>query len=213
MVASAIHLSVRIHRSNPLQVRITLEVNIEKKLRINKEIRSREVRLIDDDGQQVGIVDTRKALEMAALDGLDLVEISPNSNPPVCKLLDYGKYKYEIEKKAKENKRKQAQTELKEMQFRLSVDIGDYQTKIGHVKRFLLAGDKAKVVIRFRGREMQHKDQGYELLQKIAQDVSNLGIIEQQPKQEGRNMIMIIGPTKQKESGNAKVKDENKELS
>jgi translation initiation factor IF-3 len=212
-MARVIHLSVRIHRSNRMQVRITLEVNIEKKLRINKEIRSREVRLIDDEGQQVGIIDIRKALEMAVLRGLDLVEISPNSNPPVCKLLDYGKYRYEIEKKAKENKRKQAQTELKEMQFRISVDIGDYQTKLGHVKRFLLAGDKAKVVIRFRGREMQHKDKGYELLQKIAAEVANLGAIEQQPKQEGRNMIMILGPTKQKELGNAKAKDENKELS
>ena len=169
--------------------------------------------MIDDEGQQVGIVETRKALEMAALVNLDLVEISPTSNPPVCKLLDYGKYRYEIEKKNKENKRKQAQTELKEMQFRISVDIGDYQTKLGHVKRFLLAGDKAKVVIRFRGREMQHKDKGYELLQKIAAEVANLGAIEQQPKQEGRNMIMILGPTKQKELGNAKAKDENKELS
>lgn len=212
-MAKAVRLSVEIHRSNLMRYALTLEVNIEKRLRINKEIRAREVRLIDDEGQQVGVVDIRKALEMAVLAGTDLVEISPTSNPPVCKLLDYGKYRYELEKKAKENKRKQAQTELKEMQFRLRVDIGDYQTKLGHVKRFLLAGDKAKVVIRFRGREMQHKDQGFELLQKIASEVANLGTIEQQPKLEGRNMVMILSPTKQKEISNAKTKDENKELS
>lgn len=172
---------------------------IEKKLRINKEIRARDVRMIDDEGRQIGIVDIRKALEMAALKGLDLVEISPNSDPPVCKLLDYGKYRYELDKKVKENRRKQAQTDIKEMQFSLTVDDNDYQTKIGHVRRFLLNGHRAKVVIRFRGREMMHKDQGRALLEKIANDVSSLGVVDQQPKMDGRNMIMMIAPSKQKQ--------------
>ncbi|MCE5175938.1 MAG: translation initiation factor IF-3 [Caldisericales bacterium] len=168
-------------------------------MRTNKEIRAREVRMIDDEGKQVGIVDIRKALEMAVLKGLDLVEISPNSDPPVCKLLDYGKYKYELEKKVKENRRKQSSVEIKEMQFSLSVDENDYQTKVGHVRRFLLNGHRTKVVIRFRGREMMHKDQGRALLDRIANEVASLGTIEQMPKMDGRHMHMMIAPIKQKE--------------
>ncbi|HPF49162.1 MAG TPA: translation initiation factor IF-3 [Caldisericia bacterium] len=169
------------------------------RLRINKEIRSREIRLIDENGGQVGVVDIFDALERAALAGLDLVEISPNSNPPVCKILDYGKYRYELEKKAKENKRKQAHTEIKEMQFRLSVDIGDYKTKTGHLRRFLLNGHKAKVVIRFRGREMIHKEQGLEMLERIAEDLASLGYVEHKPRMDGRRMHMVIAPHKKKE--------------
>lgn len=169
-------------------------------LRVNKEIRVPRVRLIDENGGQVGVVDTYDALEKAAMAGLDLVEISPNGNPPVCKILDYGKYRYEQEKKAKENRRKQVHADLKEMQFRLSVDIGDYKTKLGHVRRFLLNGNKAKVVIRFRGREMIHKRQGYEMLEEIAEEVESLGYVEHQPRMDGRRMHMIIAPHKNKEN-------------
>jgi len=167
-------------------------------LRINKEIRARDVRLIDETGKQVGIVDTRKAIEMAVLAGVDLVEISPNSDPPVCKLLDYGKYRYELEKKAKENSRKQAQTELKGMRFTLKCDEADYQTKVGHIRRFLLNGNRTRVFIKFRGREMSHKDQGRTMLDRIATDVASLGVVENQPKFEGKQMFIMIAPIKQK---------------
>lgn len=173
--------------------------HIEKKLRTNKEIRAREVRLIDDEGKQAGIVDIRKALEIAVLKGLDLVEISPNSDPPVCKILDYGKFRYEMDKKLKENRKKQASIDIKEMQFRLSVDENDFQTKLNHVRRFLLNGHRTKVVIRFRGREMMHKDQGRALLERIANEVASLGMIEQQAKMDGRHMHMMLAPSKAKQ--------------
>lgn len=168
-------------------------------LRVNKEIRVPNVRLVDEDGNQVGVVSVYDAIERATLAGLDLVEISPNSDPPVCKILDYGKYRYELEKKAKENRRKQVHADLKEMQFRLSVDVGDFKTKLGHVKRFLTGGNKAKVVIRFRGREMIHKQRGFDMLQEIADEVEDLGFVEHQPRMDGRRMHMIIAPHKKKE--------------
>ncbi|MEZ4813483.1 MAG: translation initiation factor IF-3 [Caldisericia bacterium] len=169
-------------------------------LRINKEIRVPNVRLIDEVGNQVGVVSVYDAIERATLAGLDLVEISPNSDPPVCKILDYGKYRYELEKKAKENRRKQVHADIKEMQFRLSVDVGDFKTKLGHVRRFLLNGNKAKVGIRFRGREMIHKQRGFDMLQEIADEVESLGFVEHQPRLDGRRMHMIIAPHKKKET-------------
>ena len=168
-------------------------------LRINKEIRVPNVRLIDEKANQIGVVSVYDAIERATLAGLDLVEISPNSDPPVCKILDYGKYRYELEKKAKENRRKQVHADIKEMQFRLSVDIGDFKTKMGHVKRFLLGGNKAKIVIRFRGREMIHRQRGFDMLQEIVEEVENLGYVEHQPRMDGRRMHMVIAPHKKKE--------------
>ncbi len=168
-------------------------------LRINKEIRVPNVRLIDEKANQIGVVSVYDAIERATLAGLDLVEISPNSSPPVCKILDYGKYRYELEKKAKENRRKQVHADIKEMQFRLSVDIGDFKTKMGHVKRFLLGGNKAKIVIRFRGREMIHRQRGFDMLQEIVEEVENLGYVEHQPRMDGRRMHMVIAPHKKKE--------------
>jgi translation initiation factor IF-3 len=168
-------------------------------LRINKEIRVPNVRLIDEKANQIGVVSVYDAIERATLAGLDLVEISPNSSPPVCKILDYGKYRYELEKKAKENRRKQVHADIKEMQFRLSVDIGDFKTKMGHVKRFLLGGNKAKIVIRFRGREMIHRQRGFDMLQEIVEEVENLGYVEHQPRMDGRRMHMVIAPHKNKE--------------
>ena len=135
---------------------------------------------------------------MAVLAGVDLVEISPNSDPPVCKLLDYGKYRYEMEKKAKENVRKQAQTEVKGMRFTLTCDEADYQTKVGHIRRFLLNGNRTRVFIKFRGREMAHRDKGKVMLERIATDVASLGIVEGQPKSEGKQMFIMIAPVKQK---------------
>ena len=163
--------------------------------RINDRIRVSEVRLVGPQGEQVGIVRLEDALRLAQDADLDLVEVAPTARPPVCKIMDYGKFKYEADMKAREARRNQTNTILKEIRFRLKIDPHDYGTKKGHVERFLAAGDKVKVMIMFRGREQSRPEMGVRLLQRLAADVAELGFIESMPKQDGRNMIMVLGPT------------------
>ncbi|MEL7258297.1 MAG: translation initiation factor IF-3 [Pseudomonadota bacterium] len=162
--------------------------------RINDRIRSSEIRLIGADGENVGVVTPERAMEMAEDAGLDLVEISPNAEPPVCKIMDYGKYKYEQQKRESEARKKQKVIEVKEVKFRPNTDTHDYDVKMRNVFRFLENGDKVKVTLRFRGREMAHQDLGRDLLERVAEDIEGVGKIENMPKMEGRQMIMIIGP-------------------
>ncbi|WP_402468154.1 translation initiation factor IF-3 [Isoptericola aurantiacus] len=157
-----------------------------------------EVRLIGPGGEQVGVVATGVALKLAQDADLDLVEVAPDARPPVAKLMDFGKFKYESDMKAREARRKQANTLLKEIRFRLKIDPHDYATKKGHVERFLSAGDKVKVMIMFRGREQSRPEMGVRLLQRLADDVADLGFVESMPKQDGRNMTMVLGPVKKK---------------
>jgi len=156
------------------------------------------VRLVGPAGEQVGIVRIEDALRLAQEADLDLVEVAPDSRPPVVKLMDYGKFKYEAAVKAREARRNQANTEIKEMRFRLKIDEHDYETKKGHVIRFLKGGDKVKVTIMFRGREQSRPEMGRRLLQRLAEDVVDLSIIENAPTQEGRNMSLVLGPLKKK---------------
>jgi translation initiation factor IF-3 len=162
--------------------------------RVNDKIRAPEIRLIGADGDNVGVVSPDRAMDMAEAAGLDLVEISPNANPPVCKIMDYGKYKYEQQKRESEARKKQKVIEVKEVKFRPNTDTHDYDVKMRNVLKFLEKGDKVKVTLRFRGREMAHQDLGRELLNRVAEDVKEVGKVENMPKMEGRQMIMIIGP-------------------
>ena len=152
--------------------------------------------MIDQNGEQAGIVDRSAALGMAEQAGLDLVEISPNADPPVCRVMDYGKFLYEDSKRKAAARKNQKQTQVKEIKFRPGTDIGDYNIKLGKLKQFLENGDKTKVTIRFRGREMAHKDLGMELLKRVQADLEDIGAVEQFPKLEGRQMIMVLGPIK-----------------
>lgn len=163
---------------------------------MNFRIRVPEIRLIGPDGSQMGIFQTRDAVKRAEEFGLDLVEISPMAKPPVCKIMDYGKYKYDIAKREHEAKKHQSVVHLKEVKLRPSTDEHDVQTKLRHIKRFLEDGDKAKVTIQFRGREMAHKELGNKLMEKIKTDIGAAAEIEQPPKFEGRFLTMIIGPSK-----------------
>jgi translation initiation factor IF-3 len=156
------------------------------------------VRLVGPNGEQVGIVRIEDALRLAAESDLDLVEVAPMARPPVCKLMDYGKFKYESAMKAREDRKKQVNTVIKEMKLRPKIDPHDYETKKGHVVRFLNAGDKVKITIMFRGREQSRPELGYRLLQRLAADVADIGSVESAPKQDGRNMIMVLGPTRRK---------------
>lgn len=165
-----------------------------KDLRINNLIRVREVRLIDDEGNQIGVVPTPEAKEMAEERGLDLVEIAPNSVPPVCKILDYGKYKFELEKKNRENKKKQKLMELKEIRMQPKIDKHDLQFKTKHVQEFLDRGAKVKVTIRFRGRELAHTDRGRDVLHRVLDMLERDVIVDRSPAMEGRFMSMIISP-------------------
>ena len=162
--------------------------------RINDEIRSREVQLIDQTGANHGTVEFRAAMEMAEQAGLDLVEIAPNSVPPVCKILDYGKYKYQAQKKAAEARKKQKIVEIKEIKLRPMIDDHDYDVKMRSMKRFFEEGDKVKVTLRFRGREMAHQDIGYKLLQRVRDDVTSIAKVEAEPLSEGRQIVMILAP-------------------
>ena len=166
--------------------------------RINDRIRVAEVRLVGPAGEQVGIVRLEDALRLAQDADLDLVEVAPDARPPVVKIMDYGKYKYEADMKAREARRNQANTVLKEIRFRLKIDPHDYGTKKGHVERFLKAGDKVKVMIQFRGREQSRPEAGIRLLSRLADDIGEFGFVESQPKQDGRNMVMVIAPVKKK---------------
>jgi translation initiation factor IF-3 len=164
--------------------------------RINERIRVPEVRLIGDDGKQVGIIKTPEALKYAQERELDLVEVAPDSRPPVCRVLDYSKYKYEQAQKLKAARKHQQQVNVREIKLRPKIASNDYETKKGHVERFLKHKDKVKVTIMFRGREVTHPERGTALLQKLAEDVGELGVVEQRPLQDGRNMTMLLGPSK-----------------
>jgi translation initiation factor IF-3 len=180
--------------------------HISTELRINDRIRVSEVRLVGPSGETVGIVPTADALRLAQEADLDLVEIAPMARPPVCKLMDYGKFKYENAQKAREARRNQTNVIIKEMKLRPKIDAHDYETKKGHVVRFLNAGDKVKITIMFRGREQHRPELGYRLLQRLAEDVTELGFVESSPKQDGRNMIMVLGPHKKKADAKVDMK-------
>jgi translation initiation factor IF-3 len=165
--------------------------------RINERIRIKEVRLIDEEGEQVGVIATDKALEMARERDLDLVEVAPDARPPVARLLDYSKYKYEQEQKAKAARKHQQQVNVREIKLRPKIADHDYETKKGHVERFLRNKDKVKVTIMFRGREQAHPERGRALLQRLYDDIAEIATIEQDPQQEGRNMHMLVAPSKE----------------
>lgn len=167
------------------------------KTRINDDITAAEIRLIDLEGEQAGIVSLNEALDAAAEAGVDLVEISPNAEPPVCRIMDYGKFVYEKSKQQKEQKKKQKLIQVKEVKFRPGTDEGDYQVKLRNLRRFLEGGDKAKVTIRFRGREMAHQELGIDLLERIKNDLDEVSTCESFPRRaEGRQMIMVLAPNK-----------------
>jgi len=162
--------------------------------RVNEEIRSREVQLIDQTGNNHGPMDVRLAIEKAQEAGLDLVEIAPNSVPPVCKILDYGKYKYQAQKKAAEARKKQKVVEVKEIKLRPMIDDHDYDVKMRAMKRFFEEGDKVKVTLRFRGRELAHQELGYQLLNRVKDDVTKFAKVEQDARFEGRQVVMVLAP-------------------
>ena len=163
-------------------------------ININRNVRAKEVRVIDPEGAQVGVIPTYKAIAIANDHGLDLVEISPNANPPVCKIMDYGRYKYEQTKKKQEAKKKQASFQLKEIKVRPKTGEHDLQVKLGHIRKFLLKKDKVKVTVIFRGREITLSGLGRDILKKIAGETSEIAFVEQFPKIEGRTMAMILAP-------------------
>ncbi len=183
----------------PPQSTITREVGINKARQsnqpnINFKIKAKEVRVIDPDGNQIGIVPTDKALSAAKDFGLDLVEVSPNANPPVCKIMDYGRYKYEQDKKQQEAKKRQSTFQLKEIKVRPKTGDHDLEVKLGHIRRFLEKKDKVKITLIFRGREITLTDLGIEVLERIAEEISDIAVVEQKPKFEGRTMVMILAP-------------------
>lgn len=189
MVCAMGFLILALHLSERLVVTIATQ-----EPRLNDEITVRECRLIGFNGSQLGIYPVVQALRVAQDQSLDLVEIAPNANPPVCRIMDYGKFKYDQAIKAKQARKKQTKIEIKEMKFRPKIDVGDYNTKKKHVLRFLGAGNKVKITIMFRGREMAHPEQGLNILERLADDLQDIAVIEQQPKMEGRNMHMLIAP-------------------
>ncbi|MBW1607099.1 MAG: translation initiation factor IF-3 [Deltaproteobacteria bacterium] len=164
------------------------------RININRNIRAKEVRVIDPDGNQIGVIPTYKAIAVANDFGLDLVEISPNADPPVCKIMDYGRYKYELTKKKQEAKKKQTTFQLKEIKVRPKTGEHDLNTKIGHIKKFINRKDKVKVTVIFRGREITLTQQGRKLLEKIVQETEEIASVEQYPKIEGRTMMMVLAP-------------------
>ncbi len=163
---------------------------------MNSRINAKEVRLIASNGDQVGVVDTSKAIQLATDENLDLVEIVPNQSPPVCRIMDYGKYKFEQSKKAHSAKKKQKQTQVKEIKFRPNTEEADYQVKLKNLIKFLTSGDKAKITMRFRGREIAHQVIGRDFLERIQKDLEEYGIVEQMPSFEGRQMVMVMAPKK-----------------
>ena len=163
-----------------------------KELQINEEIRDREVRVITDDGEQLGVMTSSEALKAAQYRSLDLVKIAPQAQPPVCKIMDYGKYRFDRQKREKEAKKNQKVIEIKEVQLSLNIDTHDLETKVNHALRFLKAGNKVKVSIRFRGREMVHPERGYEIMQSFEEACSEVGTVEKPAKLENRNMLMFL---------------------
>ena len=179
--------------------------------RLNDEITARECRLIGFDGAQLGIYTVAQAQRVADDQNLDLVEIAPNAEPPVCRIMDYGKFKYDQAIKAKQARKNQSKIETKEMKFRPKIDVGDYTTKKKHVLRFLDAGNKVKITIMFRGREMAHPEQGLSILERLADDLKDVAVVENQPKMEGRNMHMLIAPLPAAVAAKKKKENEKKE--
>jgi len=167
-----------------------------KRVRRNEEIEASEVRVIDSAGEQAGVMSLAAALETARKEGLDLVEVAPTANPPVCRVMDFGKYLFELNKKAQTAKRKQKQVHVKEIKFRPGTDEGDYRIKLRKLVHFLEHGDKTKVTLRFRGREMAHQELGAKLLARVRDDLNEIGVVEQMPQMEGRQMIMVMSPKK-----------------
>lgn len=163
---------------------------------MNDEIRVPEVRLIGAEGEQLGVLATREAIRISEESGLDLVEVSPEAKPPVCRIMDYGKFKFQVSKRKAAARKKQKQIQIKEVKMRPATEAADYQVKLRNILKFLEQGDKAKVTIRFRGREMSHPELGTQLLHKMVADVGEEGVVEQHPKFEGRQIVMVLGPKK-----------------
>ena len=170
----------------------------EKRNRLNGEITAREVRLIGQEGEQIGVVSIEEAMTAAEEASMDLVEIQPNAEPPVCRVMDFGKFVFELKKQKQEARKKQKQVQVKEVKFRPGTEIGDYQVKLRNLQRFLEEGDKAKVTMRFRGREHAHRERGLELLERIEKDLEEFSVVEQRPMMEGRQMVMVLGPKRGK---------------
>lgn len=183
---------------------------ISKKTLINEEIKASEVRVVDAEGKQLGILKIEQALKLAYAEQLDLVEIAPDAKPPVCKIMDYGKYRFEKEKREKEIKKKQQVIELKELQLNLRIDTHDFNTKLNHAMRFLTQGNKVKVVVKFKGRELAHPERGTELLERFSGGCGELCVIEKAPLLDGRNMIMILAPKKNNNAAGSAAKTEAK---
>lgn len=165
---------------------------------MNSDIIAAEVRVINVDGEQIGVVPIEEANRIAEEASLDLVEISPNAEPPVCRVMDYGKFRFEESKKLQQAKKKQKQTQVKEIKFRPGTDIGDYNIKLRKLTEFLGNGDRVKITLRFRGREMAHKELGMELMERLKVDLDEIGVVEQEPRMEGRLMVMVIAPKRRK---------------
>jgi len=186
-------------RSDQLRTCFLLEdlrIAATKRVRRNEEIEATNVRVIDAEGEQAGVMPLSEGIELAKGVGLDLVEVSPNVDPPVCRVMDFGKYLFEQNKKAQTSKRKQKQVHVKEIKFRPGTDEGDYQIKLRKLTEFLEYGDKTKITLRFRGREMAHQDIGANLLARVRKDLEEYGVVEQMPQMEGRQMIMVMAPKK-----------------
>ena len=170
----------------------------DKRNRLNRDITAPQVRLIGADGEQVGIVNIDEALRTAGEASLDLVEIVPNAEPPVCRIMDYGKFVFEAKKQKQEQRKKQKQVQVKEIKFRPGTDIGDYNIKLRNLRKFLEVGDKCKVTMRFRGREHAHRELGLALLERVEKDLEDISAVEQRPMMEGRQMVMVLGPSNKK---------------
>lgn len=173
-----------------------MAVPVRDEHRVNDRIEAREVRLVDHDGTMIGVVQIREAIQRAEEAGMDLVEIASNATPPVCKLLDYGKFKYEAQKKANAARKKQKTIEVKEIKMRPAIDINDYEIKMKKVRNFIEEGDKVKVTMRFRGREMAHQGIAMGILERVREEMAELAKVEQMPKLEGRQMVMVMAPIK-----------------
>ena len=171
-----------------------LGIAVTKRARRNEEIDVVEVRVIDSEGEQRGVMSVPAAIEIAQSEGLDLVEVAPTADPPVCRIMDFGKYLFEQNKKAQSARRKQKQVHIKEIKFRPGTEEGDYKVKLRKLIEFLESGDKTKVTLRFRGREMAHQELGAQLLARVRDDLEEYGVVEQMPQMEGRQMVMVIGP-------------------
>jgi translation initiation factor IF-3 len=203
---SRVHSTLKAPQRAALTATLKGRVIITAEPRINDQIRVPQIRLIGMNGEQVGVVDVDSALRMAEEVGLDLVEISPDANPPVCKIMDFGKYKYEIAQKAREARQNQTHIVVKEIRLGLKIENHDYETKRNQVEKFLLGGDKVKVTVQFKGREQTRPEMGFRLLQRLAEDIATVGFVEFSPKREGRSMTMVLGPIKKKSEALAEAK-------